>query len=231
MTQTPPVKKRITSRPLTVRVKTARGRKISSQRWLNRQLNDEYVIEAQRLGYRSRAAFKLIQINEKFGFLKPGKHVVDLGAAPGGWTQVAVQLTQTAGYASHVLGVDITEMEPITGAQLLQLDFLEDSAPDKVKACLKGHVDIVLSDMAASSTGHSQTDHRRIMSLAETAFEFAKEVLAENGVFLAKVLQGGTEKSLLENLKKHFTTVKHIKPAASRKDSAEMYVIAIGFHP
>ncbi|MBL0942364.1 MAG: RlmE family RNA methyltransferase, partial [Alphaproteobacteria bacterium] len=137
MTQTPSVKKRMASRPLTVRVKTARGRKVSSQRWLNRQLNDEYVIEAQRLGYRSRAAFKLIQINEKFGFLKPGKHVVDLGAAPGGWTQVAVQLTQTAEHYSHVLGVDITEIEPISGAQFLQLDFLEDSAPDAVKACLK----------------------------------------------------------------------------------------------
>lgn len=229
MTQTIPAKRRITTRALAVRVKTARGRKISSVRWLNRQLNDAYVTEAQRLGYRSRAAFKLLQINEKFNFLKPGRHVVDLGAAPGGWTQVAVQLTKTPDQVSHVLGVDIADMTPVSGAVLLQLDFLGPDAPDLVKTYLKGAADIVLSDMAAPSTGHSQTDHMRIMGLAAAAFEFAREVLAEGGVFLAKVLQGGTEKNLLDNLKRHFVTVKHIKPAASRKDSAEMYVIGLGF--
>lgn len=217
-------------RQLAVRVKTARGRKTSSTRWLQRQLNDPYVSKAKECGYRSRAAFKLLEINEKAGFLAPGKRVVDLGAAPGGWTQVAVEFvkpTQTHGY---VLGLDLQEMEPIPGATVLLLDFLQADAEDIVINAMGGQqADVVLSDMAAFSTGHPQTDHLKIMNLAETAYWFAQKVLAPGGTFLAKVLQGGTENTLLTQLKQDFKIVKHIKPPASRKDSSEMYVLALEF--
>lgn len=217
-------------RQLTVRLKTARGRKTSSQRWLQRQLNDPYVSKSKELGYRSRAAFKLLEINEKIKFLSPGKRVVDLGAAPGGWTQVALELVKPQQTGCYVLGLDIQEMEPIAGATLLHLDFLQEDAEEIVIAELGGkQADVVLSDMAAFSTGHAPTDHLKIMALAETAFYFAKKVLAPGGTFLAKVLQGGTENTLLNQLKQSFKTVKHIKPPASRKDSSEMYVIALDF--
>jgi len=217
-------------RQLSVRVKTARGRKTSSTRWLQRQLNDPYVSKAKECGYRSRAAFKLLEMNEKSKFLGPGKRVVDLGAAPGGWTQVAVEIVKPGQTDGYVLGLDLQEMEPIAGATLLHLDFLQDDAEEIVIKALGGsQADVVLSDMAAFSTGHSLTDHLKIMHLAETAFWFAQKVLAPGGTFLAKVLQGGTESSLLTQLKQSFKTVKHIKPPASRKDSSEMYVIALDF--
>jgi len=220
-----------TGRQLHVRVKTARGRKISSQRWLQRQLNDPYVQKAQAMGYRSRAAFKLLELDEKYKFLAPGKNVVDLGAAPGGWTQVALKKVQVEGHGKkgHVVGIDLSEIEPIEGAILLQGDFLDVRMPDELKALLKGPVDIVLTDMAASSTGHPQTDHLKIMALAEAAYEFAYEVLAPGGTFVAKVLRGGTEGDLLKKLKLHFTKVGHSKPPSSRSDSAEMFVVALGF--
>jgi 23S rRNA (uridine2552-2'-O)-methyltransferase len=217
-------------RQLTVKLKTARGRKTSSQRWLQRQLNDPYVCKAKELGYRSRAAFKLLEMNEKINFLSPGKRVVDLGAAPGGWTQVAIEIVKPQLTSGYVLGLDLQEMDPIAGATLLQLDFLEDDAEDIVIQALGGQqADVVLSDMAAFSTGHSPTDHLKIMGLAETAFAFAEKVLAPGGTFLAKVLQGGTENMLLNRLKHSFKIVKHLKPPASRKDSSEMYVIALEF--
>lgn len=220
-------RQRTGGRPLSVRVKTARGRKISSTRWLQRQLNDEYVMKAKDEGYRSRAAYKLIELNDKFSFLTPGAHVVDLGAAPGGWSQVAKKLVGSKG---TVIAVDISEMESLPDITVLQQDFLEPEAPDIVKSYLpEGRVDVVLSDMAAPATGHNLTDHLRIIGLAETALDFAIEVLTVGGVFIAKVLQGGSEKTLLDKLKKNFKVVKHVKPKASRKDSAEMYVVGIGF--
>lgn len=213
------------------KVKTARGRKISSKLWLERQLNDPYVLEARRQGYRSRAAFKLLELNEKLHFLKSGARVVDLGAAPGGWCQVAahVVLKGKNGHLGKVIGLDIQEMEEMPDVTLLHQDFTEPEAPDLLKAALGGEADIVLSDMAAPATGHTATDHIRIMGLCEMALDFAIEVLSPGGLFLAKVLQGGTEGEMLTSMKKHFKTVKHIKPPASRSDSAEMYVIAIGF--
>ncbi|MEE8516266.1 MAG: RlmE family RNA methyltransferase [Alphaproteobacteria bacterium] len=221
-----------------VRVKTAKGRKTSSTRWLERQLNDPYVAEAGRLGYRSRAAFKLGEFDDRFHLLAPGKRVVDLGAAPGGWTQVVVErLCGGSGPdgqpRGRVVAVDQTEMDPIPGATILLLDFLSDEAPGEIKAALGGGADVVLSDMASPATGHAATDHLRIMALCEAAFEFAREVLAPGGSFIAKVLVGGTEQSLLATLKREFKTVKHVKPAASRADSAEIYVVALGFrgHP
>lgn len=212
-----------------VRVKTAKGRKASSTRWLERQLNDPYVAEAGRLGYRSRAAFKLGELDDRFRFLKPGKRVVDLGAAPGGWTQVAVERLR----GGCLIAVDRTEMEPIPGATILLLDFLSDQAPGEIKAALGGEADVVLSDMASPATGHAATDHLRIMALCEAAYDFAREVLAPGGSFIAKVLIGGTEQDLLATLKREFKTVKHVKPAASRAGSAEIYVVALGFrgHP
>jgi 23S rRNA (uridine2552-2'-O)-methyltransferase len=218
------------SRQLTVRVKTAKRRKLSSTLWLQRQLNDPYVHEAKRLGYRSRAAFKLIQLDERFHFLKPGQRVLDLGAAPGGWTQVAVQRVKagTRGGGS-VVGMDILEYDPVPDAIVLQGDFLADDAPDRLKEALGGPADVVLSDMAAPTTGHPSTDHIRIVALVEVAIHFAVEVLAPGGTFVAKVFQGGTEKSLLDILKTSFTTVRHAKPAASRQGSAETYVVATGF--
>lgn len=210
----------------TVRVKTAKGRKLSSKRWLERQLNDPYVAEARRLGYRSRAAFKLKEMDDKYHFLKKGGRVVDLGAAPGGWVQIALE---RVGPGGTVVGIDLQEIEPITGAAMLQGDFLDEDAPDRLKRALGGQADAVLSDMAAASTGHARTDHLRIMALAEAALEFAIEVLAPGGAFVAKVLQGGSERELLEMLRRNFTRVVHVKPPASRKDSAELYVVATGF--
>ncbi|MEX0921303.1 MAG: RlmE family RNA methyltransferase [Rhodovibrionaceae bacterium] len=217
-------------RRLKTRVETAKGRKLSSTRWLQRQLNDPYVAQAQAQGYRSRAAFKLIQIDEKAGLLKPGGRVVDLGAAPGGWTQVAVAKVGAQGKSGgKVIGIDLQPIDPIPGAELIEMDFLIEGAPEKLKELLDGPADLVLSDMAAPSTGHPQTDHLRIMVLAEVALDFAEEVLAEGGGFVAKVLQGGSEKELLDRLKRRFAKVRHVKPPASRSDSAELYVVASGF--
>lgn len=214
------------ARELTAKVKTARGRKLSSTLWLQRQLNDPYVARARAEGYRSRAAYKLLELDEKFSFLKPGGRVVDLGAAPGGWAQVAARAVLPQGL---VVGIDYLDMPPIEGVKLLQMDFLEDEAPDRLKKMLGGEADIVMSDMAAPTTGHKNTDHLRIIALAETALDFAEEVLAPGGVYIAKVLQGGSEKSLLDRLKQNFDKVGHAKPKASRADSAEMYVVAQGF--
>ncbi|MDW3207722.1 MAG: RlmE family RNA methyltransferase [Alphaproteobacteria bacterium] len=214
------------SRGARVRVKTARGRKLSSTLWLERQLNDPYVAEARRLGYRGRAAFKLAEIDDKHNLLKPGNRIVDLGCAPGGWTQVALQ---RCGSNARVVGIDLLECDPIPGAVLLVGDFMDDDAPDRLKAELGGQADIVLSDMAANTTGHPQTDHLRIVALVETAYAFAQEVLAPGGAFVAKVFSGGTEGSLLNVLKKDFERVFHMKPPASRKESPEMYVVALGF--
>lgn len=216
------------SRQATVRVKTARGRTASSQRWLERQLNDPYVAEAKRLGYRSRAAFKLIQLDDRFHILKPGARVVDLGAAPGGWTQIAVDRVGAPG-RGQVVGLDILPVEPIAGATLIEADFMADDAPARLKAALGGPVDVVLSDMAASATGHSKTDHLRIVGLCEAALDFAVEVLAPDGAFVAKVFQGGSEGALLARMKKAFRSVRHAKPPASRSESAEAYVVATGF--
>lgn len=215
---------------LTERVKTARKRTVSSTRWLQRQLNDPYVIEAQRLGWRSRAAFKLIQLDDKFHFLKPGKRVVDLGAAPGGWTQVAVDRVKSLEpRGGKVVGIDILDWAPVAGATVLTHDFLDEAAPDILKEALGGPADVVLSDMAAPTTGHPATDHLRIIHMCEVALHFALEVLAPNGVFVAKVFKGGTERELLDLLKRSFQTVRHAKPPASRAESAETYVIAMGF--
>ena len=216
------------SRQLTVKVKTAKRRKLSSTLWLQRQLNDPYVHEAKRQGWRSRAAFKLIQLDERFHLLKPGLRVVDLGAAPGGWTQVAVQKVKGKP-GSAVVGMDILEWDPVPGAITLQGDFLADDAPDRLKEALGGPADLVLSDMAAPTTGHPSTDHIRIIALVEVALHFALEVLTPGGAFVAKVFQGGTEKTLLDSLKRNFTTVRHAKPPASRQGSAETYVVAMGF--
>ncbi len=211
---------------LAVRVKTAKYKTKSSNQWLLRQLNDPYVAEAKRLGYRSRAAFKLIQLDEKYHFLGKGKVVVDLGCAPGGWTQIAVMRNKGTG---KVVGIDILETEPISGANLICQDFTSEDAPDKLKQMLGCEADIVMSDMAANTTGHQQTDHLRTIGLVEAAYEFAKEVLADGGIFIAKVFQGGAEGNLLSDAKKNFTKVTHFKPAASRKESPEVYLVAQGF--
>lgn len=217
-------------RMLTERVKTARKRSVSSTRWLERQLNDPYVIEARRLGLRSRAAFKLAELDDRFHILAPGKRVVDLGAAPGGWTQIAVDRVRAlAPKGGKVVGIDILEWAPVPGAITLTKDFLEDDAPDVLKAALDGPADIVLSDMAAPTTGHPATDHLRIIHLCEVALDFALDVLAPGGTFVAKVFKGGTEHDLLTLLKQSFATVRHAKPPASRAESAETYVIAMGF--
>ena len=222
-----------TGRRATVRVKTARGRTTSSQRWLQRQLNDPYVAEAKKRGYRSRAAFKLLQLDDQFRFLKPGARVVDLGAAPGGWTQVAVERVKAGAKAGKsagvVIGIDITPVEPIAGATVLAKDFYDEDAPAELTALLGGPADVVLSDMAASATGDTQVDHLRIMGLAEAAHDFARQILKPGGTFVAKVLRGGTERTLLDLLKRDFTKVRHVKPEASRADSAEMYVVGTGF--
>ena len=212
-------------RGLRVRVRS-KTKTPSSRRWLERQLNDPYVARARREGYRSRAAFKLAEIDDKHHLLKPGARVVDLGAAPGGWSQVAAK---RVGPRGRVVAVDILAMEPIPGVEFKQLDFLDPRAPDEIKAMLGGPADVVLSDMAPNATGHRQTDHLRIMALVEAAAEFAREVLKPGGAFLAKVIQGGTEGALLATLKREFASVKHVKPAASRPDSAELYVLATGY--
>lgn len=219
---------RSVSRGPKVRVKSARGRSVSSARWLQRQLNDPYVAAARQEGYRSRAAYKLIEMNEKFGFLKGARRVVDLGAAPGGWTQV---VTETGGRGTAVVGIDLLEVEPVQGAIMIQMDFLDADAEARLLAELDGPADLVLSDMAAVTTGHKQTDHLRTMALCETALDFAKKVLRPGGHFVAKVLRGGTEGTLLDDMKKRFETVKHMKPPASRAESTEMYVIGLGFRP
>lgn len=218
-----------TGRRATVRVKTARGRTVSSQRWLQRQLNDPYVAEAKKRGYRSRAAFKLLQLDDQFRFLKPGARVVDLGAAPGGWTQVSVERVKAGKGTGVVVGIDITPVEPVPGATVIAKDFYDDDAPAELIALLGGPADVVLSDMAAAATGDTQVDHMRIMGLAETAHDFARQILKPGGTFVAKVLRGGTERTLLDMLKKDFARVRHVKPEASRADSAEMYVVGTGF--
>jgi len=214
-------------RRLKVRVKDAR-KSASSKRWLERQLNDPYVARAKREGFRSRAAFKLAEMDDKARFLKKGARVIDLGAAPGGWSQIAAKRVG-APEEGRVVAIDVLPMEPVAGVDFVQLDFLDHTAPEKLKAMLGGAADVVLSDMAANATGHARTDHLKIMALVETAADFAGEVLAPGGTFLAKVLQGGTEASLLAALKRDYKSVKHIKPPASRADSAELYLLATGF--
>jgi len=222
-----------TARELKTRLKTARGRTTASTRWLERQLNDPYVAEARRKGYRSRAAFKLIGIEERYPFLKPGQRIVDLGAAPGGWSQIiadriAVEHPDPE-KCGRLVAIDFLDMDPIPGAIIIKGDFLDDDTPDQLITELGGAADAVLSDMAANTTGHRATDHIRIIALCEVALDFARRVLAPGGVFLAKVLQGGTEANLLASMKRDFKTVRHVKPAASRSDSAETYVLATGF--
>ena len=221
-------------RELRTRVKTARGRKLSSTRWLERQLNDPYVQRAKREGYRGRAAFKILELDDRYRFLVPGARVVDLGCAPGGWCQVAVPRINALGEKSgkavgRIIGVDLQEVEPIAGVELHVLDFMEDGADDKVKAWLGGRADVVMSDMAASSSGHKQTDHLRIVALCEAAAALAFDVLEEGGTFVAKVLAGGAETSLQTLLKQRFDKVANVKPPASRSDSSEKFVVATGF--
>ena len=199
----------------------------SSRQWLERQLNDPYVKRAKSEGYRSRAAYKLAEIDDKAKFLKRGARVVDLGAAPGGWSQIAAG--RVGAGKGRVVAIDLLDMDPVPGVEFLRLDFLDEHAPEKLKTMLGGPADVVLCDMAANATGHRRTDHLKIMALVEAATEFAREVLAPGGAFLAKVIQGGTEHSLLAELKRSFSSVKHIKPPASRTGSAELYVLATGF--
>ena len=217
----------------TERLRKAKGRKASSTRWLRRQLADGYVAEARDRGLRSRAAFKLIELDDRFRFLKPGQRVVDLGAAPGGWTIVAAERVNAAGAnkgkRGAVIGIDIVEADPVPGATLIRHDFFDAAAPKLLKDALGGPADVVLSDMAAPATGHASTDHLRIVALLETALDFACEVLSPGGVFVGKVFKGGTENTLLAEMKKRFATIKHAKPPSSRKESAETYVVAMGF--
>ncbi len=221
-------------RDLKVKVKSARGRKLSSTRWLERQLNDPYVRRARTEGYRGRAAYKILELDDKYRFLVPGARVVDLGCAPGGWCQVAVKRVNALGERAdkpvgRVLGIDLQEVEPVAGAEIHRLDFLEEGADDKVKAWLGGRADVVMSDMAAASSGHKQTDHLRIVALCEAAAELAFDVLEEGGTFVAKVLAGGAEIGLQTLLKQNFAKVANIKPPASRSDSSEKFVVATGF--
>ena len=213
-------------RALSVRVKTAKGRKLSSTRWLQRQLNDPYVAAAKRDGYRSRAAFKLIELDDRFGLLKKGARVIDLGAAPGGWSQVAIK---RVGPKGMVIAIDKDPVEAIPGVEITELDFLDPDAPDIIKEMAGGPVNVVMSDMAAASSGHKATDHLKIMALCEAAVDFAIEVLAPGGHFIAKVLKGGTENELLKQMQQHFESVRHAKPKASRQDSSEAYVVALRF--
>ena len=208
------------------RLKGEKRRTPSSRAWLERQISDPYVARAKREGFRSRAAYKLAEIDDKYRLLRPGAHVVDLGAAPGGWSEIAAR---RIGAHGRVIAIDILEMKSVAGVEFLQLDFLDETAPGRLKAMLDAKADVVLSDMAANATGHRQTDHLRIMALAEAAAHFAREVLSEGGSFLCKVLQGGTEAALLAALKRDFASVKHVKPPASRSDSAELYLLARGF--
>jgi 23S rRNA (uridine2552-2'-O)-methyltransferase len=207
------------------RLRTARGRKVSSTRWLERQLNDPYVRRAKAEHYRSRAAYKLLELDERFGLLKGVTAVVDLGIAPGGWSQVVRRRTPGA----QVIGIDLLPTDPIDGVEILQLDFMDEAAPERLKQALGGPADLVLSDMAANTVGHQQTDHLRTMALVEAGLEFAAEVLRPGGAYVAKVLAGGADNQLVAEMKRHFATVKHAKPPASRKDSSEWYVVAQGF--
>jgi len=214
---------------LKTRVKTARKRSLSSTLWLERQLNDPYVARAKLDGFRSRAAYKLIEIDQRFHILKPGQYIVDLGAAPGGWSQVCVKKTGADQGKGKVIGIDLLEIASLPGAEFKVLDFMVPEAPHLLRDWLGGPADVILSDMAANTTGHRKTDHLRIVGLAELAADFACEVLAEGGSFLAKMFQGGTEGALLSRLKRDFSTVRHVKPQASRAESAELYVLASGF--
>ena len=214
---------------LKARLTSGKHRSHSSRRWLQRQLNDPYVARAKREGFRARAAFKLIEIDDKYRLLKGGTRVVDLGAAPGSWSEVAAERVGAAHGTGRVIAVDLLEMAAIAGVEFLHLDFLDPRAPAAIKSVLAGPADVVLSDMAANATGHRRTDHLKIMALAQAAAEFAREVLARGGTFLCKVLQGGTEAALLDELKRKFASVRHVKPAASRADSAELYLLAMGF--
>ena len=216
-------------RTLKTRVKTARKRSLSSTLWLERQLNDPFVAQARSEGYRSRAAFKLIEIAEKHRLFRPGQRIVDLGAAPGGWSQVAAEKTRAGAGRGRVVAIDLLEMAPIEGVEFVKLDFHDPSAPARLKERLGGAADGVLSDMAANTTGHRKTDHLRIVGLVELAAEFAREVLAPGGFLLAKALQGGAEAELIARLKREFVSVRHLKPKASRPDSAELYLLATGF--
>jgi 23S rRNA (uridine2552-2'-O)-methyltransferase len=216
-------------RSLRIRVKSDGGRTPAQKRWLERQLNDPYVARAKREGWRSRAAYKLIELDDKYRLLRPGARVVDLGAAPGGWSQVAAKRVGAAEGRGRVIAIDPLDMPPIPGVDVVKLNFLDPEAPGRLKAMLGGEADLVLSDMAANATGHRQTDHLRIMALAEAAAAFAREVLKPGGGFLCKVLRGGTERTLLAALKRDFAQVRHVKPAASRSDSAELYLLATGF--
>ena len=218
------------SRPLKAHLKRDRKRSASSTKWLQRQINDPYVAEAHRQGYRGRAAFKIIELNNQFHFFKAGKRVVDLGCAPGGWSQVAVKMVKSTPENPLVIGMDLLPAEPIAGATLIQMDFTKDEAPEKLTEQLGGHLaDIVMSEMAANTTGIHNIDHLRIMGLLEMAYDFAVQVLAPEGVFIAKIFQGGTEGDFLARMKRDFKSVRHAKPEASRKDSSEFYVIATGF--
>ena len=218
------------ARRLKVKVKTGKGRTVSQKIWLERQLNDPYVAEARRQGYRSRAAFKLSEIDDKFRFLKVGARVVDLGAAPGGWSQVAAQRVKASDGKGRVIAIDMHGMDALPAVTIFHKDFLDDDAPQLLIEALGGEkADVVMSDMAAHATGHRHTDHLKIMALAEAAFEFAKDVLKPGGTFLAKVLRGGTEGEMLKLMKQHFEMVRHVKPSASREDSAELFVLALGF--
>jgi 23S rRNA (uridine2552-2'-O)-methyltransferase len=214
---------------LHIQVKTGGKRKLSSKLWLERQLNDPYVAQAKRDGYRSRAAYKLIEIDDKHRLLKPGMTVVDLGAAPGGWSQIAAKRVGAADGKGRVIAIDLLEMPEIPGVQFAQLDFHANDAPEKLTAMMGGRADVVLSDMAANTTGHRKTDQLRIVGLVEIAVAFAADVLNPGGTFLAKVFQSGADTELLAQLKRDFAVVKHVKPAASRQDSAERYVLATGF--
>ena len=207
------------------RIRTAKGRKASSTRWLERQLNDPYVKRAKADNYRSRAAYKLLELDERFGFLKGAKAVVDLGIAPGGWSQVVRRRVAQG----NVVGIDLLPTDPIEGVTILQMDFMDDAAPDRLKEALGSEADLVLSDMAANTVGHQQTDHLRTMALVEAGLQFATEVLKPGGAYVAKVLAGGADNQLVAEMKRHFTSVKHAKPPASRKDSSEWYVVAQGF--
>lgn len=217
---------------MRIKLESKKKRTLSQRRWLERQLNDPYVQAAKKEGYRSRAAFKLVELDKKFHLLKPGLRVVDLGAAPGGWSQVAAKAVQAQGKGGGlVVALDIQAMDSVPGATLITLDFLDPQAPERLMRALGGPADLVLSDMAAPTTGHAATDHLKIMALAEAAFEFAAQVLAPGGAFVAKVFQGGSERTLLAALKLRFQSVRHAKPPASRADSAETYVVAQGFKP
>jgi 23S rRNA (uridine2552-2'-O)-methyltransferase len=219
------------SRDLKVRLRTGKGRTLASKLWLERQLNDPYVARAKREGLRSRAAFKLAEIDDKYRLFRPGAKVADLGAAPGGWSQIAAQRIGAAERTGkgRVVAIDLIDMAPIAGVEFLHLDFLDPAAPSRLKERLGGPAEVVLSDMAANATGHRKTDHLKIVALAEAAAMFARDMLRPGGTFLCKVLQGGTEGELLAALKRDFATVRHVKPAASRSDSAELYVLAKGF--